>query len=35
MEMISIMLEAMSFGAAILGGGALCYIIGKRMEGIV
>ena len=34
MEMISIMLEATSFGAAILGGGALCYIIGRKMGGM-
>ena len=33
MEMISIMLEATSFGAFILGTGALCYIIGKAMGG--
>lgn len=35
MEMISIMLEAMGSGAFILGTGALCYIIGKRLEGVV
>lgn len=34
MEMISIMLEATCFAASLLGGGALCYIIGKRLEGL-
>lgn len=32
--MLSIFLEALSFCAALLGGGALCYWIGRKMAGV-